>query len=43
MNLDQILVKFIHILVNLNVTQEFERFTHKIGANIREIGRLLVK
>ncbi|MDM5453860.1 hypothetical protein [Peribacillus simplex] len=40
MKLEQILVRFVHllvrfvqILVNSNSTQDFELFTHEIGAN----------
>ncbi|MFS0763726.1 hypothetical protein ABC374_09725 [Peribacillus sp. 1P06PB] len=48
-NMEQILVKLTHLLVNLkqilvnsDITHEFEKFPHEIGANIRELGTLLV-
>ncbi|WP_350302480.1 hypothetical protein [Peribacillus frigoritolerans] len=48
-NMEQILVKLTHLLVSLkqipvnsNITQDFELFSHEIGANIRELEALLV-
>ncbi|MDP1421295.1 hypothetical protein Q8G35_23695 [Peribacillus simplex] len=35
-------MRIVHLLVNSNVTQDFELFRHKIGANIQEIKHLHV-